>query len=55
MKSKTALVGTQGLIELNSPASVELELVVVVEPGDTEGDDSLWLAKDFEDFEEGRI
>lgn len=41
MEAKTALVGAECGVELNTVAPVDLELLFVVFPGDTELDDSL--------------
>ena len=43
MKSKSALVGADRAVELNSEASVYLRLAVVVNPGNSEVDNSLGL------------
>lgn len=41
MEAETALVGTQGRVELDAEAAVDLELALVILPDDTELDEAL--------------
>lgn len=41
MEAETALVGAESGVELNTVAPVDLDLLLVIFPGDTELDDSL--------------
>ncbi len=45
MEAQAALVGADGRVELNAVAAVDLDLAVVVHPGDTELNDTLGLDK----------
>ncbi len=48
MKSETALVGTDGAVELNAETAVNLNLAVVVNPGNSEHNNSLGLGNSLE-------
>ena len=43
MEAKTALVRTNGRVELYAVANVHLYVAIVVNPWHTESDDTLWL------------
>lgn len=62
VQTKTTFVWTEGGVELDSVSTVDLDLVVVVFPDDTELDDAFWDGGDLEGFlvfwvllEEGRV
>ena len=48
VETQTALVGTDGAVELHAVAEVHLNLALVVYPRHTEGDDALGLYETFE-------
>ena len=48
VQTETALVWAEGRVELDSVAAVDLDLVLVVLPDDTELDDPLWNGDDLE-------
>ena len=52
VQTETALVWAQSRVELDSVAAVDLDLVLVVLPDDTELDDTL---RDRDDFEGGLV
>ena len=43
VKAQTALVGSNGRVELDTIAAVDLDLALVIDPGDTEHNDALGL------------
>ena len=43
VKAQAALVGSNGRVELDAVAAVDLNLTLVVDPGNTEHDDALGL------------
>ena len=47
MKTKTALIGSDGAVELDTVALVYMDLSVVVNPGNAEHNDALGLNKSF--------
>ena len=50
METQTALVRTNGTVELHTVADVYLYLSLVVNPRHTERRDTLWLYKAFNNF-----
>jgi len=50
MEAQTALVRTDGTVELHTVADVHLYLALVVDPGHTEGDDALRFHDALHDF-----
>ena len=50
MEAQAALIGTDGAVELNAIAEVDLYLALVVHPGHTEGDDAFGLDEALNDF-----
>ena len=52
MKSETTLVGTESGVELDTIATVDLEVAIVVLPNDTELDDTL---RDGDDIESNAV
>ena len=45
VKAQAALVGSNGRVELDAVTAVDLDLALVVDPGNTEHDDALGLDK----------
>ena len=45
VKAQAALVGSNGRVELDAVAAIDLDLALVVDPGNTEHDDALGLDK----------
>ena len=50
METQTALVRTDGTVELNAVADVHLYLALVIDPGHTESGDALWFYDALHDF-----
>lgn len=48
MEAETALVRSQGGVELHTVAAVDLQLAFVIFPHDAELDDALWDGGNFE-------
>lgn len=62
VQTETSLVWTESRVELDSVSAVDLDLVLVIFPDDTELDDAFWDGGDLEGFlvfwvllEEGRV
>ena len=50
MEAETALVGTDSAVELDAVAGVGLDLALIVNPGDAEGEDAVRLYQTLNDL-----
>ena len=55
VEAQTALVGTNRAVELNAEATVDLQVAVVVHPGDAELNHALWLCDALDDVAVVRV
>ena len=50
MKTKSALIGSDGVVALNSIAAIDTKVPLIVDPRNAEGDDSVRLSHPFENL-----
>src|SRR5690554_6074175 len=55
MKTQASFVGAQGAVEFNPEAAVDMHMVLIICPGDTENNLPLRLAYPFYDFPVGKF